>query len=99
MPGNQLYMPPEALGNSPQYIEKLDVFSLGVVMLEVQTREHPSPSMHGIGVTPEVTRRQSHLDEVSGDNPLKEIIIRCLCDSYEDRPTAQEVHKVLSRLI
>ena len=97
-PGNTQYMPPEALSDDPQYTEKLDVFSLGVVMLEVETREHPTLGIIGIGVTPEAERRQSYLNKVSDGNPLKAIIIRCLCNSYKNRPTAQEVRDSLSRL-
>ena len=98
-PGNTVYMPPEALSDSPQYTEKLDVFSLGVVMLEVETLEHPQFSMIGIGTEPEAKRRRAYLDKVSDRNALKEIIIRCLRNCYKDRPTACEVHSFLSRLI
>lgn len=97
-PGNAVYMPPEALSDSPQYTEKLDVFSLGVVMLEVETLEHPRLNMIGIGTQPEAERRRAYVDKVS-HGPLKEIIIRCLHNSYKDRPTACEVHSFLSRLI
>lgn len=97
-PGATPYMPPEALSNPPQYTEKLDVFSLGVVMLEAETREHPTVDIIGIGVTPEVTRRRSYLDKVSDGNPLKKIILCCLRDSYKDRPTARDVYTFLTRL-
>ena len=96
-PGNTVYMPPEALSDSPQYTEKLDVFSLGVVMLEVETCEHPHLNMHGIGTQPEAERRHTYLEKVSRA-PLKVIITRCLENSYMDRPTAQDVHTFLSRL-
>ena len=94
-PGATPYMPPEALSDDPQYTEKLDIFSLGVVMLEVETLEHPTLSLTGIGVTPEVERRHSFLVKVTDANPLKAIIIRCLCNFYKDRPTAVEVHTLL----
>ena len=97
-PGNVVYMPPEALSESPQYTEKLDVFSLGVVMLEVETLEHPHLNIHGIGTLPEAERRHAYLSKVSDRNALKEIILCCLRNSYKDRPTAREVHSLLSRL-
>ena len=66
-------------------------------MLEVETWEHPTVNMIGIGVTPEAERRQSHLRKVPDDKPLKTIILRCL-ETYSERPTAREVQAFLSRL-
>ena len=40
-PGVIPYMPPEALVDRPHYNEKIDVFSLGVLMLEIAT-QYPS---------------------------------------------------------
>lgn len=97
-PGATVYMPPEALTDKPEYTEKLDIFSLGVVMLELETLEHPTFSLTGIGVTPEVERRHSYLVKVPDRNPLKAVIIRCLRNSYKERPSAVEVLALLSRL-
>ena len=41
-PGCLPYMPPEALGKEPQYTEKLDTFSFGVLMLQMVTGEDPN---------------------------------------------------------
>ncbi len=43
-PGTAVYMSPEALNTPPVYTEKLDVFSLGVLMLQIITRQYPEPS-------------------------------------------------------
>ena len=42
-PGNPVYMPPEALTDPPQYTEKLDIFSFGVLVVQIITREFPNP--------------------------------------------------------
>ena len=41
-PGAVPYMPPEALRTQPEYNEKVDIFSFGVLMLEIATQTPPS---------------------------------------------------------
>ena len=43
-PGTRVFMSPEALNEPPVYSEKLDSFSLGVVMVQVVTRKFPKPT-------------------------------------------------------
>ncbi len=43
-PGTAAYMSPEALNTPPVYTEKLDNFSLGVLILQTMTRKYPNPS-------------------------------------------------------
>ena len=43
-PGAKAYMPPEALNEPPVYTEKLDNFSLGVIIVQIITRDFPSPA-------------------------------------------------------
>ena len=44
-PGTMDYMSPEALKeNQPHYTDKLDVFSFGVLLIQIMTREFPKPS-------------------------------------------------------
>ena len=43
-PGTPAFMSPEALNEPPVYSEKLDSFSLGVVMVQVVTRKFPKPT-------------------------------------------------------
>ena len=91
-PGTVLYMPPEALrDNETRFTDKGDVFSLGVVMLEVATQEPPSCSMFGIGTVSEVDRRGKDLSKVPDDHPLKALICNCLKDDPKERPTIEEV--------
>ena len=80
----------------PRFDSKGDVFSLGVVMLEVATQEPPSCSMFGVGVVPEVDRRAKDLSKVPYNHPLKSLIRACLRDDPKERPTIEEVLLELS---
>ena len=42
-PGTMAYMSPEALGEPPMYNDKLDSFSLGVMTVQIMTRQFPDP--------------------------------------------------------
>ena len=90
-PGCLLYMPPEALGKDPKYTEKLDMFSFGVLMLQMVTGEDPNPALQGIGVVPEVERRKDHIELVPSSHTLKKCILQCLEDDPSKRPTAQMI--------
>ena len=43
-PGNLLYMPPEALDEAKAYTTKLDIFSFGVIIIQILTRQFPNPT-------------------------------------------------------
>ena len=43
-PGTVVYMSPEALNEPPMYTEKLDIFSFGVLLVQVITKLFPKPS-------------------------------------------------------
>ena len=43
-PGTPAFMSPEALSEPPVYTEKLDNFSLGVVIVQIVTRKFPKPT-------------------------------------------------------
>ena len=98
-PGTVLYMPPEALRDKEtRFTDKGDVFSLGVVMLDVATQEPPSCSMFGIDIVPEVERRAKDLSKVPDDHPLKALMRACLKDNPKERLTIEEVHLKLLKI-
>ena len=98
-PGMLSYMPPEALDTKNcKYDESLDMFSLGVLMLEIGTQQQPMVNFAGIGSTPEIKRRAKDLQKMGDLHPLKPFILRCLNDYRKQRPNAAEVCTVLSRL-
>ena len=97
-PGTIPYMPPEALNWKPSYTSKVDVFSLGVVMLEVCTQSSPSV-LEWVGAVPEVERRKDDLALLSDTHPLKPLIIWCLQDSHESRPDVRSTHDQVKLLV
>ena len=98
-PGMVTFMPPEALedGNS-KYDESLDMFSLGVLMLEIGTQQPPTTSIVGIGITPEIKRREKDLQRLSDLHPFKPFILLCLSNDRKQRPKSTEMVIVLSNL-
>ena len=98
-PGTVIYMPPEALKKKPSYTSKVDVFSLGAVMLEVCTQSPPSVWLEGIGVVPEVERRKDDLALLEDTHPLKPLIIWCLQDNHESRPDVRSTHEQVKLLV
>ena len=95
-PGNISFMPPETFGDKPHYTESVDIFSLGVLAVEVATQSFPSVGMIGIGTTPEVERRANDLKKMGDDHPLKPLVLKCLKDNYKERPDIDHVVHVVT---
>ena len=103
-PGNQCYMPPEALVPRPHYNTKVDVFSYAVLMIHLFSGSWPFP-MEAVKVDPkdknhmipqtEADRRQKELDVIGRDHPLISLILDCLHNHSDHRP---EANKILERL-
>ena len=108
IPGTMQYMPPEALPTAGQqcvsYGYKLDIFSLGVLIVQICTRKYPKPRppVRHIHVTKRATvkrgvrlseweRRQAHIKLISRTNPLLPLALRCLRDREVLRPSALEL--------
>ena len=105
-PGTDVYMPPEAVQDKPVYTEKIDCFSFGVITLQILTRLFPKPGdrMKEVGFNhpgfpsgrvmvcmPEVNRRQNHISKVDPDHPLLPVILDCLKDIDNERPSAHQL--------
>ena len=98
-PGAIQFMPPEAMQQKSHYNEKLDVFSLGVLMLEIATQQFPCVGMVGIGITPELQRRREDISKLDEDHPLKRLILSCLKDDPKERPDIVTVHHQLLAML
>ena len=94
-PGAIPFMSPEAMRHPSHYNEILDMFSLGVLILEVATQQFPRVSMVGIGVTPELQRREEDLSKLAEDHPLQPLILSCLKDNPKERPDIVTVYTQL----
>ena len=90
-PGCVPYMPPECLVDIPHFTDKGDIFSFGVVVLQVATQHPPSFGLVNIGAIPEVERRERDLARLSDDHPLKPTVLKCLKDDPAERPTCHQV--------
>ena len=82
------YLPPEAQVPHVQYSEKFDIYALGVLMVQIATREQPS-------LIPQPQQSQQHIIKMTATHPLQDITLQCLKDSSNERPTAHSVAKKL----
>ena len=110
-PGTPVFMPPEALRTKPRYSDKLDTFSLGVLVVQIITRIFPAPTDATIVKedpsaptgeiivpVPELERRKKDIDKVPSDHALLPIAHHCLKDRDKDRPTAAQLCQSLEQL-
>ena len=113
-PGTDAFMPPEAVQDRPDYTEKIDCFSFGVITLQILTRKFPKPGDRAIQVeitqpglpsgtvadirVPEVERRQNHINEVDPNHTLLHVTLDCLKDKDIERPSAQQLCERVSAL-
>ena len=112
--GTEAYMPPECRRKNPDYTEKVDCFSFGVLTIQILTRRPPEPGdiyeeveivnnekvPTGIAhvTRREVERRKNHIDEIDSKHPLRNLALKCLEDESKNRPSAQEFCKCLGEL-
>ena len=103
-PGNAAYMSPEALIEPPTYSEKLDVFSSGVVAIQIITRKFPNPASNvtrrngpntsshiSVALVPEIERRKDHINSIDPKHPMLLVALGCLSDREQDRPSARQL--------
>ena len=43
-PGTPAFMPPESLDELPVYTDKIDIFSFGVLVIQILTQQFPNPT-------------------------------------------------------
>ena len=97
-PGCVEYMPPEVLITKARFNSKGDIFSLGVLMLQIATQVTPTCGMLNIG-TPEIMRREFELELLSEDHVLKPLILQCLEDDLQARPEAFSIYFCLTLML
>ena len=105
-PGTELYMPPEVKIQGVAYDTKIDIYSFGVVMLEVSigrsatAREAFEVAQCGSGMiklVPEVERRETDFKELGEHHPLRMLILKCL-GNRDERPSAKIINRNLMEL-
>ena len=91
---NENYLPPD--GKLPGASgTKIDTFSTGVLFLQIVTHVAPNPVPTDETYCTEIQRRQDHIDLVHSSHPLFTLIITCLSNKPEDRPTDEEMCSIL----
>ncbi len=100
-PGTLYCMPPEVLINNPTYKVEIDIFSYGILAMEIFCGESPVPTNefeedstcsgdHRFRRLTEIARRQKYMDVINPDHPMVGLIEQCL-DEADKRPIAADV--------
>ena len=87
-PGCPSFMPPEAFKVPPVYSEKLDVFSFGVLAIQIMTGKFPSVKSTSDTSISEVERRKQDINLIPANHPLLPLALTCLKDRDSKRPSA-----------
>ena len=105
-PGTPAYMPPEVMGSKPEYDTGVDTFSYGVLMIHVLSGSWPEPQVGPIRTeddkmipVSEAERREVFLKAIGDDNPLMELILRCISNNPQSRPPSQEIVAYLEKAV
>jgi tyrosine-protein kinase Tec len=105
-PGTPAYMPPEVMGANPEYGAGVDTFSYGVLMIHVLSGSWPEPQVGPIRTeadkmipVSEAERREVFLKAIGDDNPLMELILRCISNNPQSRPPSREIVAYLEKLV
>ena len=104
-PGTDYYMPLETVIAGDIYDHSIDVYALGVIILEMATGKEPTAtqSLKRVGknfeVVPELERRRNDFDELqkSSSAVLEKVIMLCLQEK-ESRISASDVTMHLNEL-
>ena len=104
-PGTKAYMPPEALIPHPKYDFKLDIFSFGVLSLYAAIQEFPTVHEHQLTAAVvtkqevQIYRRKHWIEKMGVDHPLHPLVMMCLQDRPELRPTTKELCRMIGSIL
>ena len=112
VPGNSLYMPPEAIQDeTTRYNTAIDIFSFGVVSLFVVTQTFPknlkpptyrNSITHQILARSEIERREHYIESMQAHlgetHSLVKLTLDCLRYDPEGRPSATELLRQLEEV-
>ena len=88
---NANYLPPDDEMPPSTSGSKIDIFSTGVLFLQTITHTAPNPVAIDETARTEIERRQDHIDMVHSSHPLLTLIISCISNKPDDRPTDEEM--------
>ena len=103
-PGNPQYMSPEALDEAKTYTAKLDVFSFGVVVIQILTRQFPNPTDRFRAVHEQ--RNEEESEDEEDDSEVRQLVpeterreahLKLIPDAHSLRPLAVQCLKKKER--
>ena len=104
-PGTLVYMPPEVRKVPADLTPAMDIFAIGVNMIQIRTHKFPRPGPEFVSgrlgfskMLPEKDRRRDHLDLIARSNPLKPLILDCIRDNPRDRPSGMKLCERLTKI-
>ena len=105
-PGNDSFMPPEAMVDKPNYDTCIDEFSYGVIMIHMFSGKWPAPQIGQIHVEgdkliaiSEAERREVFLRAIGNDHPLMDLILKCIHNDPQTRAHASEIKERLAEMV
>ncbi len=97
-PGTLSYMSPEVRKFPADLSPAMDIFAVGVNMVQIVIHKFPKPGAEFISgvlgfskAIPERERRKEHISEIRRSHPLKALVLECLRDSPRERPSALKI--------
>lgn len=105
-PGTMAYMAPEVRHIPADCSPAMDVFALGVIIIQTLSHKFPIPGPEQekgkLGfpkIVPEVERRHNHIKLISRNHPLKKIAIDSIKNNPKSRPSALEICKEIEKIL
>eukprot|EP00002_Diphylleia_rotans_P018020 TRINITY_DN3489_c0_g1_i14.p1 TRINITY_DN3489_c0_g1~~TRINITY_DN3489_c0_g1_i14.p1 ORF type:complete len:152 (-),score=30.13 TRINITY_DN3489_c0_g1_i14:111-566(-) len=92
--GTAAYQAPEIL-QGKRYTEKADVYSFGIVMWEVETRQTPYDGMDAISVAQSVLNGKRPIYPESFDSSFKHTTSKCLEADPSERPSFSQLKSLI----
>ena len=93
LPDSSPYMPPEVFKHPPSCTAQLDIFSFGVISLQIITGHFPQPSSINAS---EIERRKSDINSL--EHPMLPVTLSCLKDRDILRPSASQLCRKFKQL-
>ena len=97
-PGTLAYMPPEVRKVPADLTPAMDIFAVGVNMIQIKTHKFPRPGPEYTSgrlgfskMVSEKDRRKSHLDLIARRDPMKAVIMDCIHDNPRERPSGMSL--------
>ena len=105
-PGTLAYMAPEVRHIPADCSPAMDVFALGVIIIQILSHKFPNPGPEqekgklGFPKTvPETERRHNHIKLINRSHPLKKIALDMLKNAPKSRPSALEVCSEIEQIL